>query len=487
MRALVIDDSTAMRTLLAEIVGERGYVVHAVESAEEGLEAHLADPFELVLVDWTLPGMSGPELCRALRAREDGERVVLLVITARVRPEDVHAVLDAGADDFISKPVDPERLRTRLIVASRTVDARAAGRARDGRASEPAREGEASGERSSLLAKLIELSPDAVMVARAGSVVDANARAARFFGFDARAQLIGRATRELVHPDDLPRLAEDGLGDLRFRRADGAIVDAEASRTTRGGLETLVVLRDVTAQRERLSRSLVVDRLGATAALAGGVALELSAPLAQALASAEQARGELVALATTSDASERLRAIAGRLDEAASDLLHAEEVVRALRAFASDAYEPCLEDAVPMLRSLLLLAQGTLRSRARVELELSEVPPLAISRARLAQIFWSLLVNASQILEELAPGKLRVRSETQRSGLACFSFEVVGTDRPSARLDASLLFAGRPSDAHGLSVARTLALHAGGDLSVEGAPREGALFQVRLPPAVARR
>jgi signal transduction histidine kinase len=111
-----------MRGLLRELLRERNYEVTVVATAEEALQAHVERPFQLMLVDWTLPGMSGLDLCRTVRSRADGEDVVLLVITGRNRPEDLNAVLDAGASDYLSKPVDPEILGTRLLIAERAIE-----------------------------------------------------------------------------------------------------------------------------------------------------------------------------------------------------------------------------------------------------------------------------------------------------------------------------------------------------------------------------
>ncbi len=119
-----------MRGLLRVLLRERNYEVTAVASAEEALEAHLERPFQLMLVDWTLPVMTGLDLCRVVRSRPGGDEVVILVITGRDRAEDLEAVLDAGASDYLSKPIDPEILRTRLLIAERTV-ANAARRAEE--------------------------------------------------------------------------------------------------------------------------------------------------------------------------------------------------------------------------------------------------------------------------------------------------------------------------------------------------------------------
>ncbi|MGB5681991.1 MAG: response regulator, partial [Polyangiales bacterium] len=83
LRTLVVDDSSSMRGLLRELLCERHHQVTVLGSAEEGLRAHIEKPFQLMLVDWTLPGMSGLDLCRAVRARPGGEQVFILMITAR--------------------------------------------------------------------------------------------------------------------------------------------------------------------------------------------------------------------------------------------------------------------------------------------------------------------------------------------------------------------------------------------------------------------
>ena len=108
-----------------QLLRERGYDVVSVGTAEAALKAHYEQPFDLLMVDWTLPGISGLDLCKIVRARPGGDDVVILVVTGRNRPEDLHAVLDAGASDYLAKPIDPESLRTRLVVAERSVkDAR---------------------------------------------------------------------------------------------------------------------------------------------------------------------------------------------------------------------------------------------------------------------------------------------------------------------------------------------------------------------------
>jgi signal transduction histidine kinase len=110
-----------MRALLKELLSERDYNVVTVPTAEAGLRALQDNRFDLMLVDWTLPGLSGLDFVRAVRGRPAGDMVVIIVITGKNRPEDLHAVLDAGASDYLAKPIDPQVLRTRLLVAERAV------------------------------------------------------------------------------------------------------------------------------------------------------------------------------------------------------------------------------------------------------------------------------------------------------------------------------------------------------------------------------
>lgn len=130
LRTLVVDDSSSMRGLLRELLRERNYQLTVLGSAEEALEAHRQQPFELMLVDWTLPGLSGLDLCREVRASPGGEDVFILMITGRDRTDDLAQLIDAGASDYLPKPIDPRVLSTRLLIAERTLAEGAKQRAR---------------------------------------------------------------------------------------------------------------------------------------------------------------------------------------------------------------------------------------------------------------------------------------------------------------------------------------------------------------------
>lgn len=122
-RTLVVEDSRSMRQLLSHLLAERGHQVQTVESAEEALSLFDEAPFDLLIVDWTLPGKNGLELTQEIRSRPGGQAPFILMVTGRSGADDLAAVLDAGASDFVAKPLSARLLETRIAIAERSVRA----------------------------------------------------------------------------------------------------------------------------------------------------------------------------------------------------------------------------------------------------------------------------------------------------------------------------------------------------------------------------
>ena len=108
---LLIEDDDRIRVSLALALEDEGYAVRGAASAEDGLEAQRADPADAVLVDLMLPGMDGFECIRELRRHAD---VPIIVVSAREDTHDIVAGLEAGADDYLVKPVAVKELSARL-------------------------------------------------------------------------------------------------------------------------------------------------------------------------------------------------------------------------------------------------------------------------------------------------------------------------------------------------------------------------------------
>jgi DNA-binding response OmpR family regulator len=120
---LVADDDSVSRTLLARTLEHWG---HEVETVADGLEARQrltgAGASPLAILDWAMPGVEGPELCRQVRAAALRVQPYLVMLTARQAPEDLAVALEAGADDFLSKPFNRVELMARLHAGMRIIN-----------------------------------------------------------------------------------------------------------------------------------------------------------------------------------------------------------------------------------------------------------------------------------------------------------------------------------------------------------------------------
>jgi len=122
VRVLVADDEATSRHLLQAVLGEWGFeVVVAVEGVEALSILKGPSPPEIALLDWMMPGADGLEVCRRMRAAKPQATTYIILVTARGGLENVVQGLEAGADDYITKPFDPRELRARLRAGVRIV------------------------------------------------------------------------------------------------------------------------------------------------------------------------------------------------------------------------------------------------------------------------------------------------------------------------------------------------------------------------------
>ncbi len=127
-RILVVDDEPQLRRVLRSTLSALGFVVADAATGEAALEKLREEKFDLVLLDINLPGLSGLETCRAVRARSD---VGILMLTVRDRAEDKIEALDAGADGYITKPFDVNELLARIRANLRRAPASAFAESRE--------------------------------------------------------------------------------------------------------------------------------------------------------------------------------------------------------------------------------------------------------------------------------------------------------------------------------------------------------------------
>ena len=119
-RILVVDDEPSILAAVAPLLTARGYEVYTATSGETALDAVDRHAPQLVILDLGLPDMEGAEVCRRIR---EGRSVPILVLSARTAEAEKVAALDAGADDYVTKPFGSEELLARLRAALRRAEA----------------------------------------------------------------------------------------------------------------------------------------------------------------------------------------------------------------------------------------------------------------------------------------------------------------------------------------------------------------------------
>ncbi|GAK50338.1 multi-sensor hybrid histidine kinase [Candidatus Moduliflexus flocculans] len=116
MKTLLVEDDAPLRLLFGKQISALGHEVQSCSTAQEALTMSQEEAFNLFVLDLGLPDMDGIELCRRLRSMPSGRFAMVLIITGRDLPGDLEDVLDAGADDFLAKPIYFEQLKVRLSI-----------------------------------------------------------------------------------------------------------------------------------------------------------------------------------------------------------------------------------------------------------------------------------------------------------------------------------------------------------------------------------
>jgi two-component system chemotaxis response regulator CheY len=115
MKALVIDDSKAMRMVLKKMLTEMDFEVSEAENGLAALSFLETEPRpELVLVDWNMPEMNGYEFVRAVRSRPEYDAMKLVMVTSETQADGIDRVVEAGADEYVTKPFTRESLAEKL-------------------------------------------------------------------------------------------------------------------------------------------------------------------------------------------------------------------------------------------------------------------------------------------------------------------------------------------------------------------------------------
>jgi len=272
MKILLIEDHPGSRKNLQRLIERRGHEVVALGSAEEAEPVLARETFPFLILDWMLPGKSGVDLCRQLRAQPNGDEMFILLVTARADTADLEQALAAGANDYLTKPLDFARLNVRISVAERQI--RELSERNQARA--------ALQESARTMANILENTTDGFFA------VDSSWN---FTHLNAQAETLLGRTRDELFGNELwekfPELADSVLA-ANYRKvvAEQVPLAFEASNATgkvwhevhaypsNGGLS--VFFRDISERKKTESERLTTSKLESLGTLAGGIAHDLN-------------------------------------------------------------------------------------------------------------------------------------------------------------------------------------------------------------------
>lgn len=123
MKVLIADDDASTRIAVSRLVRKWGYEDIPVSDGNQAWELLGADnPPRIAVLDWMMPGLEGVEICRLLQEKPDDPFIYVILLTSKRETPDLVYALDNGAHDFVTKPVHPEELRSRIAVGRRLVE-----------------------------------------------------------------------------------------------------------------------------------------------------------------------------------------------------------------------------------------------------------------------------------------------------------------------------------------------------------------------------
>ncbi|MBT8359113.1 MAG: response regulator [Desulfobacterales bacterium] len=122
MKILIVEDDPVSQKLLEKIVRREGYDSVQVNDGKTAWEEINKEKFDMVITDWMMPEMDGLQLCRKIRQANLSKYVYVILLTSKDQTEDAVAALDAGADDYIKKPFNPDELKARILAGNRIIE-----------------------------------------------------------------------------------------------------------------------------------------------------------------------------------------------------------------------------------------------------------------------------------------------------------------------------------------------------------------------------
>ena len=484
MKILLVEDHQESRRSLQRLIERRGHEVHGVGSAEEAECALAKQSFPFMILDWMLPGKSGVELCRELRAKPSGDEMFILLVTARSDTEDLEQALAAGANDYLSKPIDCGLLSVRLSVAERQI--------RDLAERNHARA--ALQESARTLASILENTADGFFaVDHEWKFTYLNPEAER---------LLDRKREDLLGKElwpEFPQLSGSPF-EQNYRRvmSEQVAVEFEGSDPSGkisfemyaypsgGGVS--VFFRDVTERKRAEEERLTQSKLESLGTLAGGIAHDLNNILTVISGNIGLAQIE-----APSDAGSLL----SFLSKAGQAAQHAAHLSSQLLIFSKGGAP--LKRVVSITDLLAQAAEFSLYgSNLRADIDLAaDLWKAEVDPGQIEQVVNALVMNAREAMPHGGTVRISARNvqleEKQEALLPAGQYVKIkiadrgpGIPDDSVRRIFDPYFTTKPMGSGlGLSISHSIVTKHGGLLHLESSSSEGCTFAFYLPAALA--
>jgi PAS domain S-box-containing protein len=484
MKILLVEDHADSRRNLQRLIERRGHDVVAVASAEEAEGAIARERFPFLILDWMLPGKSGVELCRELRKQDRGDEMFILLVTARADTEDLQQALEAGANDYLTKPLDLGLLNVRLSVAERQI--RELSERNQARA--------ALIESALTMTNILENTTDGFFaVDRDWHLTYMNAEAEA---------LLGRTRGELhgVHlwaafPELVGSVFETNYRQVMEQKAPAGFEASDVAGKrwfevhaypSNGGVS--VFFRDVTERRRIESERLTTSKLESLGTLAGGIAHDLNNILTVISGNIGLAQIE---------APEDCGSLLSFLSRAGQAAQHAAHLSGQLLTFSKGGAP--LKKVVSLSHVLEQAAEFSLYgSNLRAEIDLApNLWKAEVDASQIEQVVNALVLNAREAMPHGGTVRLQARNVEVAEGSALLLqpgqyVKVSVIDRGCGVPEDSVTrifdpyFTTKPAASGlGLAISYSIIKKHGGLLQLEKTTMEGATFTFYLPATEA--
>ena len=480
MRILLVEDHTESRRNLQRLIERRGHEVVAVASAEEAKQELATKEFPFLILDWMLPGESGIDLCRDLRERPRGDEFFILLVTARADTKDLEQALEAGANDYLTKPLDLGLLNVRISVAEQQI--RELAERNQARA--------ALQESARTLTNILENTTDGFFA------VDPEWK---FTYLNSEAEKLLERQRDdlfgILLWEEFPEL-KDSPFERNYRRVMTERVPVEFEASDRagkiwfevhaypGGSGVSVFFRDMTERKRNEEERLTTSKLESLGTLAGGIAHDLNNILTVISGNIGLAQVE-----ASPDAGSLLLYLS-KADQAAQHAAHLSSQLLTFSKGGAPLKRVVSISGVLSHAAEFSLYGSNLRADIDIPVDLwkSEVDP-----GQIEQVVNALLLNAREAMPH--GGTVRIAAHN------VVLEEKAGTPLPAGRYIKVMIadrgegipkdlatkifdpyFTNKPTGSGlGLSISYSIVKKHGGILQLENSSREGSTFSFYLP------